>query len=157
MKALTIRQPWASLIAVGVKTIENRSWGTKHRGPLAIHAAKQTSLADFVLAASLLGDDDMHDRKCGDHLSPCHRCLVVKGVRGMNVLLWRNTWLFPKAAVVGVVDLGDIVEGSDDRFAMPGKKHWRIATPRRLVTPVPAVGRLGLFSIDLPPTAEVLP
>lgn len=38
MKALTIRQPWASLIAHGVKTIETRSWSTKYRGPLAIHA-----------------------------------------------------------------------------------------------------------------------
>lgn len=40
MKALTIRQPWAALIAAGVKTIETRSWPTKHRGPLAIHAGK---------------------------------------------------------------------------------------------------------------------
>lgn len=40
MKALTIRQPWASLIAAGVKTIETRSWSTKYRGPLAIHAGK---------------------------------------------------------------------------------------------------------------------
>lgn len=38
MKALTVRQPWASLIAAGVKTIETRSWSTKYRGPLAIHA-----------------------------------------------------------------------------------------------------------------------
>ena len=38
MKALTLHQPWASLIAVGVKTIETRSWSTKHRGPIAIHA-----------------------------------------------------------------------------------------------------------------------
>lgn len=40
MKALTIRQPWASLIAHGVKTIETRSWSTKYRGPLAIHAGR---------------------------------------------------------------------------------------------------------------------
>lgn len=40
MKALTIRQPWASLIAAGVKTIETRSWSTEYRGPLAIHAGK---------------------------------------------------------------------------------------------------------------------
>lgn len=39
MKALTLHQPWASLIALGVKTIETRSWSTSYRGPLAIHAA----------------------------------------------------------------------------------------------------------------------
>ena len=39
MKALTIRQPWASLIAQGDKTIEVRSWPTKYRGPLLITAS----------------------------------------------------------------------------------------------------------------------
>lgn len=40
MKALSILQPWATLIAIGAKTIETRSWATKYRGPLAIHASK---------------------------------------------------------------------------------------------------------------------
>ena len=39
MKALTIWQPWASLIACGAKRYETRSWATKYRGPIAIHAA----------------------------------------------------------------------------------------------------------------------
>jgi len=38
MKAITIHQPWASLIACGVKQIETRSWATKYRGKIAIHA-----------------------------------------------------------------------------------------------------------------------
>lgn len=40
MKALTICQPYAELIARGDKPIENRTWGTRYRGPLAIHAGK---------------------------------------------------------------------------------------------------------------------
>lgn len=40
MKALTLWQPWASLVALGVKSIETRSWSTPYRGQLAIHAAK---------------------------------------------------------------------------------------------------------------------
>lgn len=39
MKALTIWQPYASLIAIKAKRYETRSWPTKYRGPLAIHAA----------------------------------------------------------------------------------------------------------------------
>jgi hypothetical protein len=39
MKAISIRQPWAYLIVSGVKDIENRSWKTKHRGHILIHAA----------------------------------------------------------------------------------------------------------------------
>lgn len=40
MKALTLTQPWASLVACGAKRIETRSWRTDYRGPLAIHAGK---------------------------------------------------------------------------------------------------------------------
>lgn len=41
MKAISLWQPWATLIAYGVKTIETRSWGTNYRGPILIHAAKK--------------------------------------------------------------------------------------------------------------------
>ncbi len=41
MKALTIKQPWAWFIANGFKDIENRSWPTKYRGVILIHAGKE--------------------------------------------------------------------------------------------------------------------
>ena len=41
MKALSIRQPWASLIVAGIKDIENRSWITQYRGLVLIHAAQK--------------------------------------------------------------------------------------------------------------------
>jgi len=44
MKALTLYQPWGSLILDGRKTIETRSWHTKHRGPMAIHAGLKMDL-----------------------------------------------------------------------------------------------------------------
>ena len=40
MKVITIKQPWASLIAAGYKTYEFRSWKTKYRGDILIHAGK---------------------------------------------------------------------------------------------------------------------
>ncbi len=40
MKALTLTQPWATLVATGMKRVETRSWRTGYRGPIAIHAAK---------------------------------------------------------------------------------------------------------------------
>lgn len=40
MKALTLTQPWAALVAMGAKKIETRNWSTAYRGPLVIHAAK---------------------------------------------------------------------------------------------------------------------
>jgi hypothetical protein len=39
MKALTLWQPWATLVAIGAKKVETRCWSKKYRGELAIHAA----------------------------------------------------------------------------------------------------------------------
>src|SRR5262245_49475064 len=39
-RALSLKQPWAALLAAGVKTIEVRRWRSAHRGPLLIHAAR---------------------------------------------------------------------------------------------------------------------
>ncbi len=41
MKVLTIKQPWATLIMQGYKRFEFRSWQTKYRGDLLIHAGKR--------------------------------------------------------------------------------------------------------------------
>ena len=48
MRAITIRQPWAELIVRGEKDVENRSWRTKHRGPLLIHAGAQAYRESFA-------------------------------------------------------------------------------------------------------------
>lgn len=40
MRAITIMQPWAALIARGTKRYETRSWKTSHRGLVAIHAGQ---------------------------------------------------------------------------------------------------------------------
>jgi len=41
IKAISLWQPWASLVANGLKLYETRGWPTKYRGVLAIHAAKR--------------------------------------------------------------------------------------------------------------------
>jgi hypothetical protein len=49
MKAITILEPWASLIACGVKKIETTSWSTQCRGLIATHAAKDQDKKGTVL------------------------------------------------------------------------------------------------------------
>ncbi len=49
IKALSLWQPWASLIVWGVKEFETRSWPTDYRGKLAIHAAKRKPTYNDVL------------------------------------------------------------------------------------------------------------
>lgn len=39
MRIISVKQPWAWAIASGLKLVENRSWRTHYRGPLAIHAS----------------------------------------------------------------------------------------------------------------------
>ena len=47
MKVLSLLQPWASLVVMGVKKIETRSWSTNYRGPLLIHAS-QSKKGGFI-------------------------------------------------------------------------------------------------------------
>lgn len=62
MKALSLRQPWASMIAVGRKTVETRTWNTRFRGPFLIVSSKKR-VPDFpdlpygqaIATATLIG------------------------------------------------------------------------------------------------------
>lgn len=47
MKALTLRQPWAWMVVYGGKTIENRRWNTRFRGPFLIHAGKGMTREEY--------------------------------------------------------------------------------------------------------------
>lgn len=47
-KVLSIKQPWASLIVYGVKDVENRTWATKYRGKILIHASAQIVKHEFI-------------------------------------------------------------------------------------------------------------
>ncbi len=38
--ALSVKQPWAALLVAGVKSVEVRTWGTRRRGPVLIHASR---------------------------------------------------------------------------------------------------------------------
>lgn len=49
MKAISMTQPWATLLAIGANEIETRGWSTRYRGPLAIHAAKNFPAAARAL------------------------------------------------------------------------------------------------------------
>jgi hypothetical protein len=52
MLALTLIQPWATLIVHSGKDVENRSWPTRHRGGLLIHAGRKIDLSGYQQAAS---------------------------------------------------------------------------------------------------------
>lgn len=145
MKALTLTQPWASLVALNVKRYETRSWRTSYRGPLAIHAAKGMPKA------------------CADlcDLEPFRKALEPISGLVSGPLDWRA--FLPRGEIVAIVKLAAIgptekirdsagfVDGAwpherdfgdygDGRFA------WLMTLPLALQYPRPEVaGHLSLW------------
>lgn len=89
MKAITTWQPHASLIAIGAKPIESRSWRTQYRGPLAIHAAKRFPEPMRRLA--------YHTEPFKTVLGRAH--LIPTQSYGMTKPASASPWLQPRGAV----------------------------------------------------------
>lgn len=148
MKALTLTQPWASLIALGAKCIETRSWSTRYRGPLAVHAAKGLGPVGRRRGLHAL---------CGE--SPFCDVLLAAGYSAMRM----PAWGLPLGAIVAVcylVSIEEILPG-DDQSHWPlteqerafgdysvGRFAWLLADIRALPEPIPARGALGLWEPD---------
>ncbi|TWH45918.1 ASCH domain-containing protein [Sporomusa sp. KB1] len=93
MKALTILQPWASLIAYGAKRIETRNWVTKYRGPIAIHAGKGWTM----------------DRREITYREPFHSALWPNMTKQELMLNgYGRTKLLPVGAVIAIADLVEV-------------------------------------------------
>lgn len=130
MKALTLWEPWASLAVLGEKEYETRSWPTKYRGPLAIHAGKR------------IDTDVCKTRPIADVLIESGMILVSD---------------FRLGHVIGIVDMVDCIEMTPEFIASvsdkerafgdwrPGRFALKLANPRR-IDPVPATGRQGLWN-----------
>ena len=141
MKAITLWQPYASLVAIGAKQNETRSWATKYRGPLAIHAA-------------------MNMPKWVKKLLPGFARLI--GIKEYN-----GSWLYylehgsgPFGKVVAIGNLVDCVPITPEFVAnlseqekafgdyTPGRFAWILEDVRRFEKPVPAKGMQGLWNWD---------
>ena len=73
MKAITLHQPWATLVAIGAKKIETRSWCTNYRGPLAIHAGMSRK---YLKGRDRILDEDYFDTVLVDVAMPLG-CIVA--------------------------------------------------------------------------------
>lgn len=73
MRALTLVQPWADLVAHGGKTTENRTWPTRYRGPLLIHAGTRIDPAAASRTAGLRLPDTRGAVIAAARLTDCHR------------------------------------------------------------------------------------
>lgn len=127
MRALSLTQPWASLVAMGAKQVETRSWSTTFRGGLVIHAAKgfppwakdlcaTAPFSQFVPDASAL--------PLGAIVAVCYVASVEQ-------------------TELTVVDEQERAFGD---YA-PGRWAWRLSRIRALPEPIPCRGALGLWTV----------
>jgi hypothetical protein len=137
--ALTLTQPWASLVACGAKNWETRSWSTNYRGPLAIHAAAGLApihgmaglrrwLRRHPEAARLLSAAEELPR--GAILATCRLVDVIPTSCVMPARLPKLEWM-----------LGDYT---------PGRFAWRLEDVEALAEPISCAGRLGLWTPSMP-------
>lgn len=141
MKALTLTQPWATLVACGAKRIETRSWTTSYRGPLAIHAAKGWR---------------------GEHRTACVIEPFYTELRRALGPDANTIHDLPRGAIIATVDLVDVLLiGSDGDLLIgynvppleeafgdftSGRYAWMLANAQ-LVDPVQCRGALGLWNV----------
>ena len=71
MKALSIKQPWANLIAAGKKTIETRYWNTWHRGPLLIVSSKRPPIMPAGYAVAIVDLVECRPMTLADEEAAC--------------------------------------------------------------------------------------
>jgi len=156
MKALTIWQPWASLLACGAKRFETRSWATSYRGPIAIHAATlsipQVLKKTFPMSEWTYHPD--HDAK-EQFLAVLTKAFSdytpIEDIMGLLNEL-------PTGAIVATANLIECHKitapyGTVDEAERalgnwtPGRYAWEIANVK-MITPVPIKGRQGLWNLE---------
>ena len=127
LKALTIPQPWATLIINGIKDVENRSRRTHYQGPLLIHSAKSFGRANEEAALDTI---------------------QTHGINMVDAMLLCSPHWAPRGFILGTVDVVDCVDNSSSEWAAFGPWHWLLENPQPWPEPVPWRGRQGLWSID---------
>lgn len=149
MKAITIHQPWATLIALGEKRFETRGWPTNHRGPIAIHAGKKVdreiSMEEpfrSVLAAHGYTADNL---PTGAVVATCELAECWKWDDRDGVLLRIKPIIEYDA--IGQVTNHLEISNKEKAFGWYGAERiaWELADVKQ-IDPVPAKGQQGLWN-----------
>lgn len=138
MKTLSIIQPWASLIAVGIKDIENRTWRTNYRGEFLIHASAKRLPAGW-------------DALTNGQKEAAKRLICPFG----NV---NNPKALPISAIIGKATLVDCVQNHPSVWAEKGVWNWVLEDVVLFDRPILNVkGKLGFWEFDNSLLADVKP
>ena len=119
MRAFTVKAPWAWAIIHAGKDVENRTWSTSYRGPLAIHASVGCTGKYYTWARGWMA-------------------AIGVDVPELDTL--------PRGCVIGTVELMDCVRDSGSRWGMPDNWHWILRDPKPCA-PRFVRGSLGLWTL----------
>jgi hypothetical protein len=144
MKAISLLQPWATLIMLDYKSYETRSWATKHLGPLAIHA----SLGKPSWARKVCKEDPHIRLILSTHgltFDTLPRGVIVglAEVKGMRKIQEPDTGI--KLGGVDPAQLTLVERACGDYTA--GRWAWQLQRRRPLTTPVPCTGALSVWQL----------
>ena len=136
MKALTLFQPWATLVVYGLKHIETRSWRTSFRGPLVIHASKNVTYMPHLLVLLSRGQVPPEVRDL-----PYPTGALLGEVRLVHCA--PTSWFIQgrgrQAISLMEEALGDYREG---------RWGWAFQDPEPYARPAPWKGQRGLWTLD---------
>lgn len=132
MKAITLHQPWASLVVIGAKRYETRPWQTRHRGPLLIHAA-----AGSPRYAERVMDEDIAVRLVMQKWDLDRDDMIRGAILGQVEVV----------TMVATDELNSFISGSEVAVGdwTSGRWAWELSNPQQFEKPVPAKGAQSLW------------
>lgn len=142
MLALSIRQPWASLILKAGKGVENRDWPCRYRGRILIHASKGMTRGEH--------EDAIDFAVCAIRADPRNRGATRQVTLRELGFAYED---LPRGGIIGSVEIVDCVTESASPWFV-GRYGFVLRDPRPLPF-TPWKGQFGLF--EVPEAALVQP
>ena len=130
MKAISVKQPWASLIVHGIKDIENRTW-----------VCPQKHIGHRVLVHASLKGANFWDSPVAGRVDEFLREISKSGTD------WSN---YPNGAIIGSVKIVDCVQNHSSVWAEKGVFNWVLSDPILFDKPIAAKGKLSFWNFDIP-------
>lgn len=146
MKAISLLQPWASLVVLGHKKIETRSWNTKYRGKIFIHASASKKGLKMIDSEMW----DLFNRLCFNVDT-----LPYGAIIGDAYLRWtqHSEILKERLSERSNILIEHILHSGKQELAFgdysPGRWCWMLDDADQLSKHIPAKGSLGIWNYPL--------
>jgi hypothetical protein len=155
MKCLSLWQPWATLVVIGAKKFETRSWPTRYRGPLLIHASKRRDRdsldligeSPFREALRPVFNASLSGKSLADSL-PYGAIIGVVNLKDCHAIHEDGTMGWPRyiGDVHRPLPIPESPEFDFGNYA-PGRFAWELHWAYQLRRPVPLKGWQGIFNV----------